>query len=503
MSTLIYSYDDYIRGIDAIEFNILSNETIKKLSVFGEKSAGVEIPDLYDNMQPKRGGLLDARLGPPNISANCRTCGLGLGNRGCVGHWGHIDFVDPVFNIGYIHFIRKILSCVCISCSKLLVHKNEQEIQEMLKHKSGKARLAEIKNLVKSVNSCSKQGYGCGAPVFKIKLDIKKSTGEINMIAETDAGKNADIEDVHITETGKKKVRYILSPENCYQILKNISPQDCMIMGLDPSKSRPEDMIHKSFPVPPIQVRPSVRADFLSSATMEDDLTHHLTYIVKANSRIRKYKEKMNEGISNFASTHANLLRIHVVSYYDNDTFDLPQTQQRGLVLKSLYPRLKSKGGRVRGNLMGKRVDFSARTVITPDPTIDINQLGVPKKIAMNLTVPEIVTENNIARLTSLVRNGRKKYPGANYVFQKNNSRLKDLYIVNDTIELRYGDVVERHLQNDDMVLLNRQPTLHKLSMMGHRVKVLDNDDYQTFRLNVAVTSPYNADRSLSVTAYN
>lgn len=502
MSTLIYSYNDYIRSIDGIEFNILGNNTIKEMSVFGKESVGVEIPDLYDNMQPRSNGLLDGKFGPPNISANCSTCGLGLGNNGCPGHFGHIDFVDPVFHIGYLPFVRKILGCVCISCSKLLVHKNEHEIQEMLKHKSKKARLAEIKNLVKGVTSCGKQGYGCGAPVFKIKVETKKSTGEIVIIAETDAGKNTDNEDVFVTESGKKKMREILTPERCYQILKNISPIDCMIMGLDPEKSRPEDMIHKSFPVPPIQVRPSVRADFLASATMEDDLTHKLTYIVKANTRIRKQKEKDNTN-ANFASTHAILLQTHVSSYFDNEQVALAQTQQRGANMKSLSSRLKSKGGRVRGNLMGKRVDFSARTVITPDPSLDINQLGVPVKIAMTLTVPEIVTENNIAKLTKLVRNGRSRYPGANYVFQKNFGRLKDLHIVNETIELRYGDVVERHLQNDDMVLLNRQPTLHKLSMMGHRVKVVDNDDYQTFRLNVAVTTPYNADRSLSAKAYN
>jgi DNA-directed RNA polymerase II subunit RPB1 len=161
---------------------------------------------------------------------------------------------------------------------------------------------------------------------------------------------------------------------------------------------------------------------------------------------------------------------------------------------------MKGKEGRVRGNLMGKRVDFSARTVITPDPGLDINQLGIPKKIAMSLTFPEVVTPHNIDKLSKLVRNGRDKYPGANFVFPISSLEIGrrvlpiDLRYRKDKVDLRYGDVVERHIVNDDYVLLNRQPSLHKLSMMGHRIKVVDDEDLSTFRLNPCVTTPYNAD---------
>ena len=143
-----------------------------------------------------------------------------------------------------------------------------------------------------------------------------------------------------------------------------------------------------------------------------------------------------------------------------------------------------------------KRVDFSARTVITPDPTIDINQLGVPVKVAMNLTFPEVVTPHNINHLQKLVKNGRDNYPGANFVFPVSSMNFGgrvlpiDLRYRKGKVELRYGDVVERHLVDGDFVLLNRQPTLHKLSMMGHRIKVINNDNLRTFRLNVAVTTP-------------
>lgn len=147
-----------------------------------------------------------------------------------------------------------------------------------------------------------------------------------------------------------------------------------------------------------------------------------------------------------------------------------------------------------------KRVDYSARTVITSDPSIEINELGVPVAIAKILTIPEIVTPDNIEKLTKLVKNGYDKYPGANFVFETSKmtpgKKIMPIYLKyrKDKIELRYGDIVERHLVDGDPVLLNRQPTLHKQSMMCHRIKVINNPQLKTFRLSVAIVKPYNAD---------
>uniref|UniRef100_A0A3B4BCA3 DNA-directed RNA polymerase subunit n=1 Tax=Periophthalmus magnuspinnatus TaxID=409849 RepID=A0A3B4BCA3_9GOBI len=143
--------------------------------------------------------------------------------------------------------------------------------------------------------------------------------------------------------------------------------------------------------------------------------------------------------------------------------------QKSGRPLKSIKQRLKGKEGRVRGNLMGKRVDFSARTVITPDPNLQIDQVGVPRSIAANMTFPEIVTPFNIDRLQELVRRGNMLLCLIMMLFLK----------------------VERHMCDGDIVIFNRQPTLHKMSMMGHRVRILP---WSTFRLNLSVTTPYNAD---------
>jgi len=175
MDTEMYNYDnDAIRPIDKIEFGILGNDEIKNMSALGRDNAGIEIPELYDGLEPKRGGLNDPRLGTTDNSIDCATCGYN--STYCVGHFGHIDLAQAVFHIGFLPYVKKILGCICIRCSKLLIHKNERFIEEIIKTKTGKNRLNEIRRLVKNVTYCQKSNYGCGTPVPKIKLDKKKST---------------------------------------------------------------------------------------------------------------------------------------------------------------------------------------------------------------------------------------------------------------------------------------------------------------------------------------
>jgi DNA-directed RNA polymerase II subunit RPB1 len=499
MTTDVYTYDSSIINIDRIEFGILGNNEIKNMSAIKEEE-GISKSESYNNFEPVIGGLVDKRLGITDPYFECSTCGLN--SIKCPGHFGHIKLEEPVYHIGYIPFIKKILGCICIKCSKLLVYKNEKEIDEMLKTKTGKARFAEIRNLCKNVNYCQQVNYGCGAPVPKIIVDIKKSTSAINIIAEVIMSTLSKDEQTGKTLDTKKKIKQIITPKMCYNILKNISDIDCQIMGLDPKKSRPEMMIIMNFPVPPVQVRPSIKADFLASATYEDDLTHKLSDIITRNNMIKKYKEKegIDEKYSVFILDNAYLLQYHIATFFDNDSVSLLRSEQRnGHPIKSISSRLKSKEGRIRGNLMGKRVDFSGRTVIGPDPNLKINELGVPLKIAMNLTFPEIVTPDNIERLTTLVRNGRDKYPGANFVFPISSFTSDKRYILDlryskKNIILRFGDVVERHLIDGDTVLFNRQPSLHKLSMMGHKIRIINDINLTTYKLNLAVTPPYNAD---------
>jgi len=138
---------------------------------------------------------------------------------------------------------------------------------------------------------------------------------------------------------------------------------------------------------------------------------------------------------------------------------------------------------------MGKRVDFSARTVISPDPNLSMDEVGVPTGIAQILTFPERVTRNNKERMKKLVENGPEHYPGATCLHKKNGIAYDLSRKRNFSVEI--GDVVDRFIENGDYVIFNRQPSLHRMSMMCHRVKVLP---YSSFRMNLCDTTPYNAD---------
>jgi DNA-directed RNA polymerase II subunit RPB1 len=223
----------------------------------------------------------------------------------------------------------------------------------------------------------------------------------------------------------------------------------------------------------------------------EDDLTHKLSDIIKANIQLKRHEA--DGAPAHIIAEFEQLLQYHVATMMNNEISGIPQAMQKsGRPIKSIRARLKGKEGRLRGNLMGKRVDFSARTVITGDPNLSIDQVGVPRSIARNLTFPETVTPYNIEKLQQMIRNGPNEHPGAKYVIRDNGERIDLRYSKRGgDIHLQYGYKVERHLLDDDLVIFNRQPSLHKMSMMGHRVKIMP---YSTFRLNLSVTSPYNAD---------
>ena len=221
-------------------------------------------------------------MGTTDLYLDCATCGLN--EEKCVGHFGHIELHERVFHIGFFTHIKKILSCICIRCSKLLIYKNEEDIKRVLLNKTGKNRFKEIRKLCKNITYCQKENYGCGAMIPKIKK--VKTSYTINLVAENNVQfLNAD----NIQDT--KKIKEILTAEKCYNILKNISDVDCEILGF-PKENRPEMMIIKTFPVPPVAVRPSSKSDNFITISYEDDLTIQISNIVMTNQTVKKYKDK-------------------------------------------------------------------------------------------------------------------------------------------------------------------------------------------------------------------
>jgi DNA-directed RNA polymerase beta' subunit len=487
-------YSEDVKKISHVEFSIFRNKDVKLYSAVSGDPYGIDLAESYENYEPKKGGLVDLRLGTCDIYLPCTTCGQN--SIDCPGHFGHTVLASPVFNYGFLTHLKNILQCVCLKCSNLLVEKSDVQFKKALNKKS-ESRFKEIKMLTKNVNYC----FHCGVPVPKIKREVK-DTGSIRIMIERDVNNGAGNDNNE--ENNIKKIKESLTPRYCYNILRNISDNDCYLLGFNPKMQRPEDMIIENFPIPPSIIRPTAKVDFMSASTMEDALTLKISDIITANKRVRHQIEK--ETVSNELSTYNqdifNLLQYHIATFYDNDSVGLPRAEFKtgGRPTKSISDRIKGKLGRVRSNLMGKRVDFSGRTVITSDPYIDIDQVGIPKKMAMELTIPEEVTPYNVKYLTGLVKNGRDVYPGANFVLRINYRDGKqeiqkiDLKYRKKTIKLNLNDIVERHSVDGDYVLFNRQPTLHKPSMMGHKIQVIDNDELNTFRMNVSVCKPYNAD---------
>lgn len=330
---------DTVENINRVDFSIYSNANALEDSAITDP-AGITVAEIYNNGEPVPGGAIDRRLGVTEHKLECRTCGETA--LKCPGHFGHIRFVEPVFHMGFLSFLKNFLQCICIRCNKLLVYKNENEISRLMK-KPGKQRFQDIRLATKGVSHCQKNNYGCGTPAHKIS--IEKKSGNVLLLAEP-VRKNGETDEGEI----KKRAPQILTPQLCYDILKGVSNEDCMIMGFDPEKSRPEDMIIINFPVPPVQVRPSIRMEILSSSTLDDDLTHKLVDIIKNNENLKDSRGEGSLYKSAGVSDDFMLLQFHVATFFANDILGLPRSQQKNKkITKSMSERLKGKEGRVRG----------------------------------------------------------------------------------------------------------------------------------------------------------
>jgi DNA-directed RNA polymerase II subunit RPB1 len=468
----IFQELDYNPNIDKVvnvQFSVLSPEEIRRRSV-----AEIYTQETYDGDIPKIGGLFDPRMGVLDHGKFCPTDNLD--NRNCPGYFGHIELAMPVFHIHFLKYTIDCLKCVCWKCSKLLIDSNSPEIRKIINKKKGNNLFKNILSLCSKVKRCGEKNEdGCGSPK---PASIRKDTNGIGKLIVEWRLKGGD-----------EKTRIMWDASDVHKILRRISDLDIQSMGFNKYFCKPEWLICSVFGVCPPSVRPSVRSD--NNTRMEDDLTHKLCDIIKTNRTLKN--KLLQKSPKKVIDEWYQLLQYHIATLVDNTLPGIPPAQQRsGRALKSIKERLKSKEGRVRGNLMGKRVDYSARSVITPDPNISINELGVPIEIAKNLTYPEIVTKYNIENLTKIVQNGYDKYPGAKSIKRISDKKIVSLKVLNSSnYQLDIGDIVNRNLIDGDYVLFNRQPSLHRMSMMCHRVKVLP---YKTFRLNVSVTTPYNAD---------
>src|SRR5579864_220716 len=458
--------EESIKSVGGIRFALSSPGEVRKYSV-----AEITAPETYDeDGMPVQGGLMDNRLGTLEPGQKCATCGNTAPK--CPGHFGHVELAEPVIHIAFVDEVHKLLISTCRACGRLLLSPEDiEEYRKRLDERTSASPMLieiisrEILNKVKKNKEC----FHCGRGQYEIEFTKPTVFHEI-------------------TETGGATR---LLPVAIRERLERITSDDLKLMGYDPTSARPEWLILQVLPVPPVAVRPSITLE--SGIRSEDDLTHKIVDILRVNQRVRESKESGTPPL--IVQDLVDLLQYHVTTYFDNEVSGIPQAHHRsGRPLKTISQRLKGKEGRFRGSLSGKRVDFSSRTVISPDPSLDISEVGVPFEVARKLTIPEKASPWNIESLKALVTKGPFEHPGANYVIRPDGVKIRldfasDKKALADSIAAGY--IVERHLMDGDIVLFNRQPSLHRMSVMAHSVRVLP---YRTFRLHPSVCPPYNAD---------
>jgi len=439
------------KEIGKIKFSLFSPDMIRKMS-----ATKITVPDTYnEDGYPIDGGLMDQRLGVIDPGLRCKNCGGRI--RSCPGHFGHIELVRPVFHVEFARIVYILLHSTCAYCHRVLL--NNSQIDE-LKEKYRILGDTEEDAADKIVDKMKK---------VKVCPHCLKEQPEVKFERPT-------------TFRFDKK---ILLANEVREFLEKIPDEDLKMLGMDPEYIRPEWTILTVLLVPPVTMRPSITLE--TGERSEDDLTHKLVDVIRINQRL---EANINAGAPQLIIEDLwELLQYHVTTYYNNETPNIPPARHRsGRPLKTLSQRLKGKEGRFRYNLSGKRVNFSARTVISPDPRISINEVGVPYPIAEELTIPIKVTDWNIEEVKKLVSNDRVSYvTSPDGKRRKVNEKTKPAIVE----ELASGFLVERFLQEGDIVLFNRQPSLHRISMMCHKVRIMNG---KAFRMNLANCPPYNAD---------
>lgn len=474
--------------INTIQFGIISDQDIIDISV-----CEINKPSLLS----EEGTVYDPRLGCVSNGVLCETCEENIWN--CSGHFGHINLNTPI--ILFYKQVVNMLRIFCFECHRILATKKELLLQGIKGYNN-------IIDHLSKMNVCGM----CGSPRPDIKLDTNEN--KINTILKLKT----------------QKTTRVLNAAAIKYIFENVPDEDVQILGVDVSLFHPRNLVLTKFPVIPTCCRPRVTTP---DTVSDDDLSIILVEIIKNNNLLEKnlapdvYEKVIND------------IKFHTLTYCDN-TKGKSTHNTNHKPLTGIKERITKKTGHVRQNLMGKRCNRTARTVLGPEPTLKMNEVCIPDEIAKALTIPVIVSPFNHEQLTNMLndtdlisliikKNGNKiSTPIAkikrgtvlkhgDVVSRKNNQGIvQDITVTyckmqlypgdvikregvviplefptKKRITLEIGDVVERSLQNGDYILLNRQPTLHRNSMQGMKVVIKPG---KTIRMNLAIVTGFNAD---------
>lgn len=482
--------------LDYIEFGIMSAEEIVQQSMCECKSTRLNGPN----------SVYDERMGVLENHKKCVTCGNS--NKICIGHFGHIILNTPVLHPLYYKNLINVLRCICYQCGRLLLKKDQFQIHQLFRFQ-GNARFLKILEYVESMNLCSH----CETPQPKYVLNTTDRS--IMMVLKLQQGES-------------RKIQY--HEKDIFQVLERMDTQDITYMGFNVAKFHPKNLVLTVLPVLPPVDRPYILSE---SVTCDDDLTIQYLEIIKANNNLKNYQSNDTK-----RAKYVQILKFRIKSLFDNSSGS--SKHSNGRPLKGIKKRLTGKEGLIRNNLMGKRVDKSARTVISPDPTLKINQIGIPPEVASVLCYPVRVNDRNMSQIRqwfkegkinfilrgegqirinakyATIRQGTRLIPG-DIVFHDDDGTVetikteKQLFHIREgdrilrngkfiktitynsckEVDLKVGDVVERKLVDGDILLLNRQPTLHRGSMISQEVVIRPG---KTIRMNLAICSSFNSD---------
>lgn len=525
---MLYTLSTQERKFESVEFGVSSGKDVREASC-----ARVCDATIYSRGLPNSSAVNSLSLGTTDRRLRCLTCGKAITD--CPGHRGHIDLPLPVYQALFIDHTMKVLRSVCHECSEICMTSDEKDAVSEIS--DAKMRFASAYASARTKKRCPK----CGAlrPTFSrgvagIKADFS------NCASQTD-------EEAASLEAASALPFTALDARGTLAGIDKVESKRFFGAGFDA-----EELVTTDITLAAPCIRPAASSSDSSRTRGQDDITMRYQEIVKRAAELRVFLDKHKEYVfSDTCISSSAIDELVVASGADGcDAFDLfrnkeiefqidwrilethptvaaellerwqrlqadvfavvnpaavkggglPTTSSSALVssravsatAKSIVVRLKGKEGRFRNSLMGKRVNFSGRSVITPDPLIDVDELGVPISLAKVLTVAEVVTPTNIGTLRKAVLAGPDAILGAQTVIKSNGS-VTSLAACErrDSVELRFGYVVERHLRDGDVVCFNRQPTLHRLGFNGHRVVLMPG---LTFRLNLSMCGVYNAD---------